>query len=47
MRSEYVVKSRDIYSVRMTALNRLLELTGIAEKNDAFRGLGHGEYIRK
>src|SRR5579872_2562941 len=42
---EYVVEGRNLGAVRMTALNRLLELTGIAKQNDASRGMRYGKYV--
>src|SRR5580692_11389987 len=47
MRTEDVVEGGDVDTVGMASLYRLLELTGIPQKNYALRGLGDRENVRE
>ena len=44
---EQVFKSRNSGTVRMAALDRLLQLLRVTKQNDIFRGLRDGQHIRQ
>ena len=40
-------KGRNLGTIGMTALDRLLQLLGVTKQNDIFRSLGDGQHIRQ